>query len=702
LSNGVDTPADASVPDRVGGYRVIRRISTGATSDVLLARAEGPHGFERVVVLKLLLQRFCADERFERMFAREAAAYARLSHPAIVKLYDFFADDSQLVMVLEYVDGLPLHQLRARLRAAGRNWDDRAAIFVAWRIFSALSAAHGARDPQTGEYSPVIHRDVNPSNVLVPWDGHVKIADFGIAKVAGINAETQAGLIKGTYGYMAPEQVRGEAVTVRADVYAASLLLWELLAGRKAIVRTAASKLDVLREMMEPNFPPLAALRSDLPKTLLDAIARGLEVDPDKRAISSDELCNALRAAASLDEGRQALVDTLAAARPPSLVDDLAITTLRPPAPAPLESAASDFPEAASFRQARSVGPPRDTLRDSVKPSSSPPPPARPAMTALNTAPPRPVPAVERRLRSPLPAAAGIAPRKPSPAASAAPDGTSSPEKAPRRTPLVPPSRPAAPPDSPSPTAPDLAASPTPLPVRSSTNPPIPRPLVSPRAPPERATPSTPAASPAQFATTPAPPPDFDEPSPPPPRAAWAPPFDSPGHDRNAELEENGGAIDDDPRNHRRRWLAAMTLSIGVSLCGLAAILAWTRGHSGKGLPVKEFAPTHAPAREVPSANVSDSSSGWTVAEPPAPSTATSASGASAGSSPVPSASSAGNVGNLNVSTRGGHRVWVDERLVGDSPAIFRVRCGVRSVRVGSQGYVQRVKVPCGGDVEIR
>jgi len=145
-----------------------------------------------------------------------------------------------------------------------------------------------------------------------------------------------------------------------------------------------------------------------------------------------------------------------------------------------------------------------------------------------------------------------------------------------------------------------------------------------------------------------------------------------------------------------------MTLSIGVSVCGLAAVLAWTRGHSGKGLPVKEFAPPHAPAREIPSANVSASDSGWTVAAPPVPSTAASASGSEAVSSPAASATGAGSVGNLNVSTRGGHRVWVDEHLVGDSPAIFRVHCGVRSVRVGSQGYVQRVKVPCGGDVEIR
>src|SRR4051812_48421245 len=106
-----------STPMKIGGFRVIRRLATGGTSDVLLARAEGPHGFERVVVLKLLLAQYRDNESFEKMFAREAAAYARLSHPAIVKLYDFFSDAGQLVMVLEYLDGLPLNKLRALLRA---------------------------------------------------------------------------------------------------------------------------------------------------------------------------------------------------------------------------------------------------------------------------------------------------------------------------------------------------------------------------------------------------------------------------------------------------------------------------------------------------------------------------------------------------------------------------------------------------------
>ena len=289
------------MPVLVGKYKVLRRLATGGTSDVLLARGDG----EQVVVLKLLLQQFREDAKFERMFTREAGAYARLSHPAIVKLHDFFADAGQLIMVLEYVDGFPLHKLRALLKVRGQQLDARASGFLASRIFSALSAAHTAKDPQTGVVAPVIHRDVNPSNVLVPWDGLAKIADFGIAKVTGVDGEkTQAGFIKGTYGYMAPEQVRGEAVTVRTDVYAGCLLLWELLAGRKAIVRGSSSDVEVLRAMAEPRFPSLGALRPDLPRELLDAVAAGLEPDPARRGVTAEEVSHVLRTSMNLDEGR--------------------------------------------------------------------------------------------------------------------------------------------------------------------------------------------------------------------------------------------------------------------------------------------------------------------------------------------------------------------------------------------------------------
>src|SRR5690606_523933 len=231
---------------------------------------------------------FQEDDGIARMFAREASAYARLAHPSIVRLFDFFAIPSpppgaaspegrggQLVMVLEHVDGPSLSRLKSMLKAAGKDLDDRAAFFVAARVFDALAAAHSTLD-DAGVPAPVIHRDVNPSNVLVPWDGEVKLADFGVAKVTGLEHHSVAGMIKGTYGYMAPEQVTGDNVTPRADVYAGAIILWELLTKRKAFQRGALPEIEALRAMAEPRLPSIDVLRPDVDKGLRDALKRAL------------------------------------------------------------------------------------------------------------------------------------------------------------------------------------------------------------------------------------------------------------------------------------------------------------------------------------------------------------------------------------------------------------------------------------------
>jgi len=302
------TKADTTV-ERIGGYRVVRRLATGGTSDVLLAKAEGPLGFERTVVLKLLLSQFRGDDEFARMFAREASAYARLSHPSIVRLFDFFAvpvsesgaparqagREGQLCMVLEHIDGPPLTRLRTMLKGIGRELDDRAAIYVAARIFDALAAAHSAVD-ESGAIAPVIHRDVNPSNVLVPWDGHVKLADFGVAKVTGLSHQSVAGMIKGTYGYMAPEQVTGEAISPRADVYAGGIILWELLTKRRAFQRGALPEVEALRAMAEPRLVGLDTIRPDLDRTVRDAVKRALEPRAERRTITAEEMVAVLTA----------------------------------------------------------------------------------------------------------------------------------------------------------------------------------------------------------------------------------------------------------------------------------------------------------------------------------------------------------------------------------------------------------------------
>jgi serine/threonine protein kinase len=160
---------------------------------------------------------------------------------------------------------------------------------VVERVLVALAYAHGFHD-ETGQLTPIVHRDISPSNVLLDWSGGVKIADFGIAKVLGVSTGTRVGIVKGTLGCMAPEQARGEAVDERADVYAAALLAWRLATGRVPFAKHQADEFELLRAMRNPRIKPLDVLRPDLPEPLLRAIARALEPDPRQRTITAAQL----------------------------------------------------------------------------------------------------------------------------------------------------------------------------------------------------------------------------------------------------------------------------------------------------------------------------------------------------------------------------------------------------------------------------
>ncbi len=664
---GAEAGSDGSLPVRIGTYRVLRRLATGGTSDVLLAKSEGPQAHGQTVVLKLLLQEYRDDPQFEKMFASEAAAYSRLSHPAIVRLHDFFTDGDQLVMVLEYVDGMALHRLRALLKR-GKFLDDSAAMFVAWRVFGALAAAHSAKDPKTGALSPVIHRDVNPSNVLIPWDGQVKIADFGIAKVAGVdNDKTAAGFIKGTYGYMAPEQVKGENVTDRADVYAASLLLWELLVGRKAIVRGGTSDMDVLRAMAEPAFPALSALRPELPLEVLDAVDRGLQRDPAKRTVTADELAGVLRISCNLEDGRQRLVDALGGVRPVQRPDELAVTVSR--APRPSESSADatipNLPAFSDDSQSLQPLPPMPTL------SSTPPPPA----AAPKPAKPPPVPrATVKMSSSPLrssPTLMGM-----SPSAPPAPPAAIITEKSPKPPPPPPVTVRTPPPPPPAAAAPPVHVPPAHVPTMAAGF------VVSPFA-----VTAPIAATPAPFAPTSAKQPS-NRPPPPPARPAVEPRTQLPTFPTSQQPSRSG------------RLIAAA--GAVVALLVIIVVIALERGRSpsayvppgSASLEASSSPATSAPAR-VPAPAPP------TVSAPPPspPPVAVSTPSASASTStPAPS----GTMGTITVGpSQSGHRIWVDKHIVGESPGTFSVHCGWRSVQVGSQGWRHNVNIPCGGDVVI-
>ena len=301
---------------KLGPYRIVKRLGIGGTSEVLLAVSQGPYGFERTVVIKRLLPKCEWDPAQSRMLAAEAVAYARLTHPAILRLYDFFAPDGHVALVLEFVDGPSLARLRTMLRTRREALGDAASYYIVSRVFAALAAAHSARDPHTGEFAPVVHRDVSPGNVLIPWDGFVKLGDFGLAKVTGLSGDTRSGTLKGTYGYMAPEQVLGDRVSPRTDVYAACLLLREMLLSRPTFTQGKMAELEFLRVMADPQLAPIETLRGGISPALAEALRRGLMVDPEQRTLTASEMVQVLRHEVDLDRAHTSLVEKLARVRP--------------------------------------------------------------------------------------------------------------------------------------------------------------------------------------------------------------------------------------------------------------------------------------------------------------------------------------------------------------------------------------------------
>ena len=667
---------------RIGGFRLIKRLATGGTSDVLLARAEGPHGFERTVVLKRLLSEHQQDPDFSRMFAREAAAYARLSHPAIVRLFDFFTSNGQLVMVLEYIDGVSLAKLMTHAGQTNERLDDRVCYFLAARIFDALSAAHDARNPDTSEPTPVIHRDVNPSNVLIPWDGHAKLADFGIAKITGAETdgavETTQGLIKGTYGYMAPEQVRGERVTIRTDVYAATLVLWELLARRKAIQADRLPEMEILRAMAEPNLPSLDVLRPDVHESIREAIARGLEPNPAKRSMTAEEMVGTLRAHFEPEEARQRLVTVLLAMSPRRPLSDTLAEDMRQTS----DAAAQPFN-------------PTKTLPLSTEPKARPPIP-RPTMRGY----------------APQPPAANTA-------AAVLADTASALEPLHRQTPSG--FRPISVPPAPIPPAPP--APPIPVPFASDA-PTLETRKVDTHDEPTVAGPlPVPQHHPPPPAPWPAPPPAFAAPplpphAPPPPPMHVAPSAQPP---QFPPILPSAGPS--------KRLGAGFVVAIGAgALLGVLSVVAVivavvARAGTAESV-VKQPEPpptaTHvaatAPATTATSTTAAIKTS---PANSTVPSARPVASLASASSPPIASAAPTASAAPKATVSAGmptpaadegvlvlppyahDHRIYVDGHVKGDGSSPIVVRCGPHTVQIGSQGKPREVTIPCGALAKI-
>lgn len=276
----------------VGRYALHDEIASGGMGTVHLGRLLGEGGFSRPVAIKRLHPHLARQEEFVKMFMDEARLAARIRHPNVMPTVDVVREDEELFLVMEYVHGAPLSLLLAKTREAGRRVPLRVASSIANGLLLGLHAAHEATD-EKGHALGIVHRDVSPQNVLVGADGATRVLDFGVAKARGrLQASTGEGTLKGKLGYLAPEQLRGADVGRSTDLYAASVVIWELITGRRLF--PGDNEGHVLEQILVGYADPPSKWDPEIPEDLDRTILQGLSSDPDKRFRSAREMAMAI------------------------------------------------------------------------------------------------------------------------------------------------------------------------------------------------------------------------------------------------------------------------------------------------------------------------------------------------------------------------------------------------------------------------
>ena len=324
-----------------GRYRLVAPLASGGMAEIWRAEADGPAGVRTEVALKLVRGATGASPEFARMLVEEARLVARLHHANLVQVLELVEVDGRFGLVMELVRGRDLGRVVERCRELGIRPGLARAVLIGVEVAKALAYAH--RLVVDGRPAGLVHRDVSPHNILVSYEGEVKLADFGIARVASRLELTDPGTVKGKLAYMAPEQARGEPVDARADVFALGVVLWELCAGRRLFAReTEAATLAAVLDAA-PVGPP-SAWNEAVPPALDAVILAALARDPARRTASAEALRAALAAQwleLARDQEEQDLRGLMQRLWPDGALPSLAAeaTALRP-TPSPLQPAA--------------------------------------------------------------------------------------------------------------------------------------------------------------------------------------------------------------------------------------------------------------------------------------------------------------------------------------------------------------------------
>jgi serine/threonine protein kinase len=276
---------------QLGRYQILKQLATGDVADVLLARASGLEGFARHVVIKCIRKELASEQRLVEAFVEEARIAASLHHQNVVQVHDIGEQDGAVFFAMEYVHGEDVRRLLGKVRERREHVPLEHVIAIVTATAAGLHHAHEQRTP-SGEPLGLVHRDVCPANILVGYDGSVKLVDFGMAKAALRSTKTASGSLKGKASYMSPEQCMGKVVDRRTDTFALGIVLYELVTAHRLF--KGATEYLTMTAIVEGAIPPPSTYRGDLPPALDEIVLRALAREPEARFQTAEDLREAL------------------------------------------------------------------------------------------------------------------------------------------------------------------------------------------------------------------------------------------------------------------------------------------------------------------------------------------------------------------------------------------------------------------------
>jgi serine/threonine protein kinase len=282
---------EPALPTSFGPYRLLERIAAGGMAEVFRAKRAGVEGFEKVVAVKRILPHLSDNKEFVEMFIDEAKMVAGLSHPNIVQIFDLGKIDTTYFIAMEHVHGKDLRTILKQAKEKGLRIPLDLSVLIVSKVCSALEYAHRKRD-ERGEAMRIVHRDISPQNILISFEGEVKLTDFGIAKATSKASSTDRGALRGKLLYMSPEQASGHPMDRRSDVFSLGVVFYEMITDTKPFL--GSSEKGILEMVRDCRFERPRSLNPKIPESLEKVVLKALEKDPERRYQDASEMYRGL------------------------------------------------------------------------------------------------------------------------------------------------------------------------------------------------------------------------------------------------------------------------------------------------------------------------------------------------------------------------------------------------------------------------